>query len=73
MNVVKNETKDGFIEFLNYISISLVRVEPDGGTVDQMWEKISQIEPLFGMSRDEVFITFQNLQLAANLPSLRSP
>ena len=33
-----------------------------------MWEKISQIEPLFGMSRDEVFITFQNLQLAANLP-----
>ena len=32
-----------------------------------MWEKISQIQPLLGMSRDEVFITFQNLQLAANL------
>ena len=33
-----------------------------------MWEKISQIQPVLGMSRDEVFITFQNLQLAANLP-----
>ena len=43
-------------------------MEPDGGIVDQMWEKISQIQPLLGMSRDEVFITFQNLQLAANLP-----
>ena len=32
-----------------------------------MWEKISQIQPLLGMSRDEMFITFQNLQLAANL------
>ena len=36
--------------------------------VDQMWEKMSQLQPLLGMSRDEVFITFQNLQLAANLP-----
>ena len=43
-------------------------MEPDGGIVDQMWEKISQIQPLLGMSRDEVFITFQNLQLATNLP-----
>ena len=32
-----------------------------------MWEKISQIQPLLGISRDEVFLTFQNLQLAANL------
>ena len=32
-----------------------------------MWEKISQIQPLLGISRDEVFITFQNLQLVANL------
>ena len=32
-----------------------------------MWEKISQIQPLLGMSWDEMFITFQNLQLAANL------
>ena len=32
-----------------------------------MWEKISQIQPRLGMSWDEVFITFQNLQLAANL------
>ena len=29
---------------------------------------MSQIQPLLGMSRDGVFITFQNLQLAANLP-----
>ena len=43
-------------------------MEPHGGIVDQMWEKMSQIQPLLGMSRDEVFITFQNLQLAANLP-----
>ena len=43
-------------------------MEPDGGIVDQMWEKISQTQPLLGMSTDEVFITFQNLQLAANLP-----
>ena len=43
-------------------------MEPDGGIVDQMWEKISQTQALLGMSTDEVFITFQNLQLAANLP-----
>ena len=29
---------------------------------------MSQIQPLLGMSRDGVFITFQNLKLAANLP-----
>ena len=29
-----------------------------------MWEKISQIQPLLSMNRDEMFITFQNLQLA---------
>ena len=33
--------KDGFIEFLNYISISLAIVEPDGGKVGYMSEKIS--------------------------------
>ena len=33
--------KDGFIEFLNYISISLAIVEPDGGIVGYMSEKIS--------------------------------
>ena len=43
-------------------------MEPDGGIVDQMWEKISQTQALLGMSTDEVFITFQNLQLAADLP-----
>jgi len=30
-------------------------------------EIISKINPLLGMSRDEMFITFQNLQLEANL------
>ena len=35
---------------------------------DMTCQKISQIQPLLGMSRDEVFITFQNLQLTANLP-----
>ena len=30
MKVIKNETMDGFIEFLNYISTSLARVEPEG-------------------------------------------
>ena len=32
-----------------------------------MWEKISQIQPFLGMSGGEMFITFQNLQLVANL------
>ena len=35
---------------------------------DMTCQKISQIQPLLGMSRDEVFITFQNLQLTANIP-----
>ena len=30
IQVIKNETMDGFIEFLNYISTSLVTVEPEG-------------------------------------------
>ena len=32
-----------------------------------IWEEIGQIQSLLGMTRDEMLVKFQNLQLATNL------